>query len=159
MILVVAYGHLSFMLNYKHHKLYDGDKDAFLERYCAEQRREEIEILRQLAPHMIASRGKLWMITLVTKQDLWWPERKEVIEHYGNGGEYGAEIAKILAKRGGQTFRHELVPASLVISNFATGAGESLKPNAAGYDQPLQVQSLRGVFEAIDALRKWEANS
>ncbi len=37
-----------------------------------------------------------------------------------------------------------------------TGAGEQLKPNAAGYDQKLQVESIRRLFETVEELRKWE---
>ena len=69
------------------------------------------------------------------------------------------EIEKIRGQRSAQQFRHEPVFASLVISNFATGAAEQLKPNAAGYDQKLQVESLRRLYETVDALRKWEAGA
>jgi hypothetical protein len=41
-----------------------------------------------------------------------------------------------------------------VIGNFIAGAGETLRPNAQGYDQALQVKSLRKLFEMIDALRQ-----
>ena len=157
-VLLAAYGHHSFMLSYKQHRLYQNDKERFVEDFCAAQRVEEIAVLRQLAPHMIASRGKVWMLTLVTKQDLWWPKHVEVEKHYLDG-EYGAEVERIRSQRGAQQFRHEPVFASLVISNFMTGAGEQLKPNAAGYDQKLQVESLRRLFETVEALRQWETGA
>jgi hypothetical protein len=105
---------------------------------------------------MTASRGRLWLLSLVTKQDLWYREAAAVEAHY-RAGEYNAEVLKVLGQRGAQQFRHELVFASLVISNFLTGAGERLRPNAEGYDQKLQVESLRRLFETVDALRQWEA--
>jgi hypothetical protein len=157
-ILLAAYGHNSFMLSYKQHRLYGGDKDRFVDSFCTEQRAEELAVLRQLAPHLMASRGKVWLLTLVTKQDLWWPKHREV-ETYYLEGEYGGEVQKIVGQRGARQFRHETVLASLVISNFSTGAGEHLKPNAAGYDQKLQVGSLRRLFETVDALRQWEAEA
>lgn len=155
-IVLAAYGHHSFMLPYKQHRLYQNNKERLVEDHCAAQREEELVVLRQLTPHLAASRGKVWMLSLVAKQDLWWPKRVEVEKHYADG-EYGAEVEKIRGQRGTQQFRHELVFASLVISNFMTGAGEQLKPNAAGYDQKLQVESLRRLFQAIEALRQWEA--
>lgn len=112
-------------------------------------------MLRELIPHAIASRGKLWMMTLVAKEDLWWPERNAVRKHYLDG-EYAAEVNAITQQRGAQRFRHETVFASLVIANFLTGAQELLRPNAAGYDQNLQIESLRRLFEMIEALRQWE---
>jgi hypothetical protein len=48
-------------------------------------------------------------------------------------------------------------PVSLVISNFKTGREELLQKNIAGYDQVLQVQSIRRLFETIGILMKWEA--
>jgi hypothetical protein len=33
---------------------------------------------------------------------------------------------------------------------------ERLRPNTEGYDQRLQVQSLRRLFETIAALKQWE---
>jgi hypothetical protein len=157
-VMLAAYGHNSFMLSYRQHRLYDNNKDKFLEDYCTEQRGEELAILRQLAPHLTASRGKLWMLTLVAKQDLWWPKHIDVEKHYLDGA-YAGEVNNITDRRGKQTFRHEFAFASLVISNFVTGTGEILKPNAAGYDQRKQVESVRKIFEIIDALREWEAKS
>jgi hypothetical protein len=157
-ILLAAYGHNSFMTSYKLHELYGKNKERFVEDYCSAQRVEELAVLRQLAPHMMTSGGKLWMLTLVAKQDLWQPKHGEVEKHYRDG-EYSAEIQKVVGQRGARQFRHELVFVSLVISNFLSGTGEPLKPNAAGYDQKMQVESLRRLFETLDALRQWGARS
>lgn len=46
-----------------------------------------------------------------------------------------------------------------MIRNLVTGRGEKLKPNAEGYDQELQVESLRRLIETVDALRTWETGS
>jgi hypothetical protein len=158
-IFLVAYGYNSFMLSFRDHRLFEHNKkQKFVTDYCAEQRAEELAIQNELAPHLIASKGKLWMLTLVTKQDLWWPERDDVVKHYRDG-EYGNRTKNIVDQRGSALFRHELALTSLVISNFTTGAGEQLKPNAGGYDQKLQVESLRRMFEIIEKLRQWEAGS
>ena len=62
----------------------------------------------------------------------------------------------MLDRVGRLSFRHEFVFSSLVISNFMTGLNQTLKPNAEGYDQNLQVASLRRLFETIAALKDWE---
>src|SRR5262249_26282830 len=120
-------------------------------------RDEELAVLRQLAPHLAANTGKLWFLSLVAKQDLWWRDRAEVQAHYDQGGD-GDEVRKLQGQRGHQQFRHEFAYASLVIGNFATGMGELLQENTAGFDHHLYVQSLRRLFETIDSLREWEAN-
>jgi hypothetical protein len=112
-------------------------------------------LLAQLTPHVVSSPGKLWFLTLVAKQDLWWPERTTVEDHYRNG-DHGAEIDKMTGQKGHQMFRHEFALTSLVISNFETGTGERLRPNTEGYDHREHVRSLRRLFEIIEALKRWE---
>ncbi len=154
-IFLVAYGYDSFMISYKQHRFYKSDKDEFLKNYCSKQRAEELDILRQLAPHVAASNRKIWFLTLVTKEDLWWNESSQMYTHYREG-EYADIVESIRNEKGNSLFRSELASASLVISNFVTGRNEQLKPNTAGYDQNLQVKSLRRLLLTIDALLKWE---
>jgi hypothetical protein len=94
------------------------------------------------------AKKKIWMITLVTKQDLWWKDRNEVRRHYMEGP-YNEQIKEIANKRGQQNFAHEYLSASLVISNLGTGAGELLAPTTGGYDQNIQFANLRQLFDAV----------
>src|SRR5207248_9288435 len=105
-IFVVSYGHNNFMVSYKNHKLFKGNKEQFLQDYLVSQRREELEVLEELVPHVNASRGKLWLMTLVVKQDLWWPDRGEVELHYSEG-EYNSHIQTIRNYRGRSGMRYE----------------------------------------------------
>jgi energy-coupling factor transporter ATP-binding protein EcfA2 len=158
-ILLAAYGyHTLGQTSYKDDRLYAGDKEEFLRALLADRRADEVAVLRQLAPHLKLNRGRLWFLTLVAKQDLWWPKRSEVEKHYLDG-DFGSAIRQILAQQDQRRFRHEIVFASLMIRNFVTGRGEKLKPNAEGYDQVLQVESLRRLIETVDALRTWEEDS
>jgi hypothetical protein len=155
-ILVSANGYHSLPReSYKDHRLYQDNADEFLAAYRYDCRNNEITILRELAPHLKACAGKVWMLSLVAKEDLWWSERAEVNKKYREGP-YAAEIAELRNQRGSRDFRHELALASLVISNFVTGMNELLKPNTEGYDQTLQIESLRRVFEIVAALKEWE---
>src|SRR5262249_2026341 len=101
------------------------------------------------------SPGKLWLMSIVAKEDLWWPDRQEVNRFYTSGA-YCDRIAAVTATKGAANFRHELIAVSLVISNFTTGVGESLRKNAEGYDHKQSIESIRRLQEALDALREWE---
>ena len=155
-ILIAAYGyHTIARGRYRDHPLYSGDKDEFLKALLDQNRADELSVLSQLVPHLRQGRGRLWMLTLVAKQDLWWPRRTEVEAHYRQG-DYGAELREILGRQDQRQFRHEFAFASLVISNFATATGERLKPNAEGYDHQEYGKSLRRLYETAGALKDWE---
>jgi hypothetical protein len=153
-IVVASHGLASIPLeSYKDHKLYEGSIPKFLEAMREEERAEELEVLKRLLPSFQLVKGKLWLLTVVVKQDLWWPEKDDVERHYRDGP-YREQLIAEAAKLSPTIFRHELVFASLAISNFRTAKNELLVPNAKGYDQPEQVRSLRKLFETVDALRK-----
>lgn len=158
-ILVSAAGYHSMARrSYKDHPLYTGSKDSFVEAYTTAGRSDEVEVLRQLAPHLRTAAGNVWMLSVVTKEDLWWPERQQVEGGY-TSGEYAALVEDVATSRGQRDFRHELVSASLVISNFTTGEGEVLRKNVEGYDHRRQVESVRRLFEVVTALLQWEKGS
>ncbi|MBX9580338.1 MAG: hypothetical protein K2X87_08530 [Gemmataceae bacterium] len=157
-IVLNAYGYHSLgKISYKQHKLHTRGKNVFLEAFLGDRRVEELRVLRQLAPHLAANRQKMWLLTLVTKQDLWWDQRGVVEAHYRDG-EWAAEVGKIAAQHGAVQFRHEFCFASLVIANFSTGAGELLRTNTAGYDHGGYVVHLRKLIEVFDSLRRWEGS-
>jgi hypothetical protein len=155
-ILLAAYGFDTLgQIAVEDHKLFKGSREQFFKDYLEDKRRDELAILSQLVPHIRVNQDKLWVLTLIAKQDLWWNETREV-EKYYRQGEYGKELERMVAQQNSQRFRHEFCFASLVISNFKTAKGECLKPNVAGYDHQLQIETLRRLFETVDALRKWE---
>jgi hypothetical protein len=155
-ILVSANGYHSLaQQSYKMHALYKGNKDAFVTAYTEAARAEEAAVLGRLTTPLRTAPGKVWLLSLVAKQDLWWPARQDVEAKYGSG-EYGDFVESVTMARGRERFRHELVTASLVISNFVSGEGELLVKNCEGYDHRQQVGSLRRLFEVLDALREWE---
>ncbi len=158
-IVVVSHGLASIPLDsYKDHKLYEGSVPKFLEAMRQEERADELDVLKRLLPSFQLAKGKLWLLTVVVKQDLWWPEKDDVERHYRDGP-YRDLLTAETARLSPSTFRHEMVFASLAISNFRTAKNELLVPNAKGYDQLEQARSLRKLFETLDALRKWETGS
>jgi len=158
-IVVASHGLASSSLDsYKTHKLYKGSLPQFLDAMREAERADELEVLKRLLPAFQLAKGKLWLLTVVVKQDLWWPEKDDVERHYRDGP-YRDRLIAEAAKLPAATFRHEMVFTSLTISNFRTAKNELLVPNAKGYDQLEQVRSLRKLFETVDALRKWETES
>ncbi|MGF1580357.1 MAG: hypothetical protein ACFCD0_13425 [Gemmataceae bacterium] len=158
-ILISAYGYHSLgNISFKKHRLYPQNrgKNKFLQAFLEDRRNDELRVLEQLVPHLKTNPEKLWFLSLISKQDLWWSNRIEVKDHYENGS-YGQQIRQILQHCGSPRFRHEFVYGSFVIGNFITGVRELLQPNTASYDHHEYVQSLRRLFEAIDALREWES--
>jgi hypothetical protein len=105
-----------------------------------------------LEPHLaIANQKKTVMITIVSKQDLWWNQRNEVKDHYANG-EYEQIIQGIRNRIGSTRFVHEYCSASLVMENFLSGANEMLVPTTGGYDQSLKLINSRAFFGTIEDL-------
>jgi hypothetical protein len=160
LILVTASGYQSIARgSYKDHPLYSGKKDKFVSALIDQQRAEELAILDRLIPVFGVVPVRFWLLSVVAKQDLWWPNRQEVENHYRTG-EYQARLAGVFPPGGRRDRRHEVCPVSLVIQNWTTQtAGERLRPNAEGYDQIAQVSSIRRLLETLDALREWEAEA
>ena len=156
-ILVSADGHHDLPVqSYKTHELYRGSKEEFLTAYLDAGRRDEVSVLERIAGFVGAASAKLWLLSVVAKEDLWWPDRQAVGPRYKTGA-YAEAVGRLGTAKGPQAFRHELVSACLVISNFLTGEGEVLRKNAEGYDHRRQVESLRRLFEVVMALMDWEA--
>ncbi len=150
---VVSWGYESIgELSYRETAPFRADpaqsQEQFLAAYLAERRRKELEAIADLAHHIKMAEKKIWMITLVTKQDLWWDRRTEVRDYYERG-EYQEQIEGIANARGSQNFRHEYVSASLVISNFRTGQGELLAPTVGGYDEIIQADNQANLLRTI----------
>ena len=155
-ILVSAFGYHSVDRgSYKHHRLYDADrgKDAFLRTYLEAGRQDEIGCLKHLSPFIKECPRRLWLVSAITKQDLWRTDESGV-EAWYREGEYGKLIGDV-ARAGPKTFRHEPHLLSLVIGNFVTPNGETLAKNVQGYDHRAQIESVRRLFEIIDGLRQW----
>jgi hypothetical protein len=156
-ILLNAYGyHTLGQIDFRGTALYkERGKSGFLPAYLEERRSDELAVLKKLSDAACSTRGSLWILSLISKQDLWWPRRSEVERHY-RAGDYGTMIGELQTHLGQLRFRHEFSFASLVISNFMAGRDVTLSRNAAGYDQNLQVASLRRLFETVAALKQWE---
>jgi len=158
LINVVGWGYESLEVSYKDTKLFRDNptwtSEEFLAAYLEERRRAETAVIETLAGILKNTKRRLWMLTLVTKQDLWWDRRQEVQAHYEQGA-YNTHIEDIVRVRGLQNFRHEYRSASLIISNFATAPGEVLALTVGGYDQLLQADNQHHLLRILEALFQW----
>jgi hypothetical protein len=158
-ILLAAYGYHDLPGgSYKNHPDYRGSKADVVEGYFAACRADEVRILRSVIDYIRVCPEKMWLLTLVTKQDLWAEDEKAVTDHY-RAGDWGAAVAELAAAKDPRRFRHEHAAASLLIRTLETSAGEALAKNAEGYDHKAQVTSVRRVVEILDGLRQWEAET
>lgn len=150
---LVSYGYHSFgQMSYKQHPSYEESmsKDDFLLKYFSEKRAEEISVMEErIVPAIKLIDGPIWMITLVTKQDLWWTERNQVEAHYRKG-EYNRHIENLEKSLGVQNFKHEYLSVCLTANNFRSGTGEDLALVTAGYDDPLRLTNLSDFTRTIN---------
>lgn len=87
------------------------------------------------------------MLTVVTKQDLWWEQRDEVRKHYE--GPYAEAVDGLRQRVGAQNFTHKLWSVSLITKNLRDGEGQLLVPTARGYDAPLQLTNAQRLVEIV----------
>lgn len=153
---VVSWGYHSIQeLSYRDTKYFKAGmtKDQFFKTYLQDRRAREEEIINNLTPRLIDAKGRVWMITLVTKQDLWWNQRNAVSKHYTEGA-YNECIQRIMNKRGENNFAHEYLSTSLIISNLVTGSGEELARTVSGYGQPTQLANSTKLAETINSFAR-----
>ena len=126
LINVVAYGYHSFLLqSYKEHDVYQAGMNAaaFAAAYTKARRDVDLEVLDNLLNGMSVVAHPIWMVTLITKQDLWWNDRKAVRSHYVDG-DYGKRIQKLASAIGERNFQHEFVPVSLPATRPDSATGD-----------------------------------
>ncbi len=152
---VVSWGYHSADLEYARYDEYrEGISSSdFLTSFLEHNRQDELDALRLLAPHLKSAEGRIWMVTLVTKQDLWWSSRHEVEDHYARG-EYDEIIKEIAAVKGTANFVHRYCSVSLIPQNLTTTDGVLLENTAAGYDQPTRIENLERFVRGLSELMR-----
>lgn len=167
MIFVGSYGHHvwgdkatsddpSLIASFTDHPLYAPgmSTDDFMLKYTKHRRKREILAFNELVPHLKVAKGRLRLMTVVAKQDLWWPERRRVHEFYR--AELDPMLDQVAKHCGTGAFRHELISASMALRNFTSPAGEQLKLTTSGYDQPLRLTNLKYFLEQLTSLLQEE---
>lgn len=95
----------------------------------------------------------LHMITLVTKQDLWWKDRHVVQTFYENG-EYSRQIQSIYLAKGQANFTHHFSSVSFGQINFNTADRQQLFETSAGYDNAALTANFSNFIELLKQIAK-----
>jgi hypothetical protein len=160
---VVAFGYHHFsQLGYKHHKLYQPgmSPEQFMAAYLDDRRRAEVQALDRMKPFLLAARSNVWMVTLVTKQDLWWNDRHAVRAHYEDeNNDYAKSIAEVTRQRHPRYFLHQTVSASLVWNNLRDPEDVVLATTTAGYEQSVRRANLRRALAAIHGIAEQQVKT
>ncbi len=156
-IVVAAFGHHTLArFGYKSHALYQGSKERFLEAYRTARLEDEQKVIDFLRPALEDAPGKLWFLTVVTKQDLWWERRQEADAAYCSGW-WSDTLREVGTTRGEKAFRHETAFVCVVQANLEDPEGNVLFETTAGYDMGKQAESFTALLGKLGALKDWEA--
>jgi len=155
LVIVSCYGYHDLgRLPLREQALFDPESpDDFLEEYLVAKRADEQAIRRELADCCRSRKKKLWILELITKQDLWFDELESV------RGEYQPSMKDLVL--GGTTnlddsqIHVETILVSFRIHPFESVDGEVLKSSSPKYTSVLQAESLKRLDRAIDAIMKW----
>jgi hypothetical protein len=110
-------------------------------------REGELTTLADLSAKLELAPKKLSLITVITKQDLWWGRRQEVREHYENA--YAPHLSGLRSQIGEQNFDHKFWSTSLLAKNMRDGEGALLVPTAEGYDDQLRAYHTQRLIKMI----------
>ncbi len=111
LINVVSYGYHERKDISNRNDIFDGEHFSY--KFLQENRNDELKYLTQIKGKLQLSEVK-WVITLVTKADIWW-EEKAAVEAYYEQGRYAQEMQKIIQK---SDFKHIIIPYCSIITPF-----------------------------------------
>ncbi|WP_394792831.1 hypothetical protein [Armatimonas sp.] len=121
-----------FVVSYGHHTPSPGRRVDDWNLYLDEKQADELQQLESLVSFFAQSAvSDLRMMTLVTKEDLWWLHREEVQKHYEQG-QYQETLQKLAI---GRKFRHEFAYVTLRRENLKSAMDSAIGvPVAEGFD-------------------------
>ena len=129
-----------------------GKSDDFsvdFEVYTENRRAREVELLDYIYKATETAANPFWIITVVSKQDLWSHRHREVKEFYEHGP-YADVLKKFEVRHGSAKFQHEIFNCSFTLGNFVTEREGIVAQNNAGYDLASHINSLIPFYQMID---------
>jgi hypothetical protein len=123
------------------------------EQFLSNRRSEEVRSLQLLVQPLQSYAHKISMLTLVTKQDLWWKDRQSVQQFYETGA-YSTEIEKIRKVKGEANFVHEYRSVSFGQINFKTADSHVLFGTAEGYDNVVLNANFKNFLSLLRQIAK-----
>lgn len=127
-------------------------KETFLNQYFYQRRMEEISRLKSLIEGIKEISIPVRLLTVATKQDLWWSQRQAVREFYS--GEYSSILTdtKSTFKNAGVDFQFHFVPLCQVHANLRSENGDVIAETSKGYDWAHHLYSVQEVIGRVDEL-------
>lgn len=125
--------------------------DAFMPAYLEDKREEECDVWSDVISVASQAPNHPWLMTLVTKQDLW-ADREEQVRQFYKNGSYSGAIRDIEQVVGERNVRHEVTFASFIIQNFLGPEDEVLAKTVGGFDQNKQIESVNRLSTLIEEL-------
>jgi hypothetical protein len=134
---IVANGYHSTTLSMKDIRKDIETTNQTKSRFFHDCREKELALLRDIELKLKKLNKPLWMITLVTKQDLWWADKENVKNHYESGA-YGEIIKRITNQHDASGFKHEFLSISFHSQNLSVADGEAIVETSKGYDDAIK---------------------
>ena len=145
---VVAYGYHALSESRPLEK-----RAGIVNEYLDESRQRELILLDDIAGYIEKTTMPMKMLTLVTKQDLWW-NQSEAVGSYYEQGDYAKRIDKIRSAKGKQNFIHEFAYTSLYMHNLRLADGRIIGLTTEGYDDTLRFESQKRVLDVFENFAK-----
>ncbi|WNV09015.1 GTPase domain-containing protein [Tardiphaga sp. 709] len=102
--------------------------------YLQEHQKREIDLIAEWAPLMSTE----WVLTVVTKADIWWDSRETVAQHY-QGGAYQKRLARLFPNA-----HHIVRPYSSISSRFY-----GTIPGSGSFDDSVRSACRAEVFRVL----------
>jgi hypothetical protein len=110
----------------------------------------ELEVLRWMAKPLQARQRGAFLMSYVNKQDLWWPWRQDVVQHY-TAGDYGAAMLDLVTAVGEARLVHEVCSGALTWESLRDEFGAVRLPTASGYDRMMALAHQTRMLELLEA--------
>lgn len=126
-------------------------KEEVIRNYLRLERKKELDLVEDLVEQLRDVPGKIQVLTIVNKQDLWWTARMKVRRHYIDGG-YRAAISRIAQGRPKGSVSHVVKEVCLCRMNLKTADDVIVAPTSAGYDAAIRELYFTHLLAALKQL-------
>lgn len=145
---VVCYGYCALP--------YRADAAGLSEDLWEKRRSAEIHQLRSWIPWLSRASTRLRFVTVVTKSDIWWPERREVARYYQEQSLYVDTVRELEeeCRRGGVAFSRDVWEVCLTVRNIhlwghdPEGAAEIVKHDPV-WDEVKRKRSVNRLLQSF----------
>lgn len=154
LINIVSYGYNSLAaLTYSDIRRQSEKKtrDEVIRNYFRIERKKEIELVNDLVGKLREVQCKIEILTIINKQDLWWPTRNQVRKHYMEGN-YRKSLLAVGHGRPKGSFSHTVKEVCLCRMNLKTSDEIVLAETSAGYDAGIREVYFTHLLAALKQL-------